>query len=63
MSACGVSPQMDWDAEAFLKKLKAGEFDGSLNDELLRLSPDQIQELEQFLERKNLDAWESERGS
>jgi hypothetical protein len=50
---------MDWDAEAFLKKLKAGEFDGSLNDELLRLSPDQIQELEQFLQRKNLEAWES----
>jgi len=54
---------MDWNAEAFLKKLKAGEFDSNLNDGLLRLSPDQIQELEQFLQRKNLGAWESEYGS
>jgi hypothetical protein len=54
---------MDWDAEAFLKKLKAGEFDGSLHDELLRLSPEQVQELEQFLQRKNPEAWESEHGS
>jgi hypothetical protein len=43
---------MDWDADAFLKQLKAGEFDGRLNEVLQRLSPEQLQTVEHLLERE-----------
>lgn len=47
-----VKFQMDWDADAFLKHLKAGEFDGRLNEVLQRLSPEQLQTVEHLLERE-----------
>jgi hypothetical protein len=34
---------MEWDAVAFLKQLRAGDFDDRLNEELQRLSPEQLQ--------------------
>jgi hypothetical protein len=51
---------MDWDADAFLKKLKAGEFDGRLNEELQRLSPEQFQTIEHLLELEKEQAMASE---
>jgi hypothetical protein len=51
---------MDWDAEVFLAKLRAGGFDGSLNEELGRLSPEQLQAVEDLIKRKNQEAGSSE---
>jgi hypothetical protein len=46
---------MKWDAEDFLKKLKAGGFDGNLYDEVLRLSPEQLRAVEQLLQPEPQD--------
>jgi uncharacterized protein (DUF433 family) len=41
-----------WDPEEFLKKLAAGEFDNRVNDELGRLSQDQLQAILQVLDER-----------
>jgi hypothetical protein len=41
-----------WDPEEFLKKLTAGEFDSRVNDELGRLSQDQLQAILQVLDNR-----------
>ncbi len=41
-----------WDPEVFLKKLAAGEFDNRVNDELGRLSQDQLQAILQLLDNQ-----------
>jgi hypothetical protein len=51
---------MEWDAVAFLKQLRAGDFDGRLNEELQRLSPGQLQIVEHVLERDQRRASASE---
>ena len=43
--------EMDWDVTDFLNKLKAGEFEGGLLEELSRLSPEQLRALEELLKR------------
>jgi len=41
-----------WDAEVFAKKLAAGEFRGLINEELEKLSEEQLRQLLQILGEK-----------
>lgn len=40
---------MEWDAQQFLERLKAGKFDGHLHDELGTLTPEQVEAVVRLL--------------
>jgi len=42
-----------WDAEDFVARLDAGEFDGRISEALLELSSEQLREVEWILLRPN----------